>query len=245
MNLAAVKLLGIGHLPPQPRWQMGRHWHSCHELIVILAGQLHVEIQGQTRAGTAGDVFWYPTRVPHREWTEPTAPVESLFLTVEWPKLLRPPRLAVVDTTGRLRELARWVFAERQGDAAFRHGAGQEFARAFVAEYFRLAAQGTDPWVAELRSFMRLRFRGPLTLADLARQSQLSKFHFVRRYRRMTGRTPMADLRLIRLEAARDLLLTTTLPLKEIAPRCGLGDEYHLSRLFRQAFAITPGSLRR
>jgi len=72
----------------------------------------------------------------------------------------------------------------------------------------------------------------------------LSKFHFIRRYRTLTGRTPMEDLRLIRIEAARDLLLTTNLPLKEIAPRCGLGDEYHLSRLFRRYQDVTPSELR-
>jgi transcriptional regulator GlxA family with amidase domain len=61
----------------------------------------------------------------------------------------------------------------------------------------------------------------------------------------LTGLTPMEDLRQLRLEAARDLLLTTDLPLKAIAPRTGLGDEYHLSRLFRRAFGIAPGALRR
>ena len=36
-----------------------------------------------------------------------------------------------------------------------------------------------------------------------------------------------------------------TQPLKEIGPRTGLGDEYHLSHLFRKHFNISPGALRR
>ena len=55
----------------------------------------------------------------------------------------------------------------------------------------------------------------------------------------------MEDLRLIRLTATRDLLLTTALTLKEIAPRCGLGDEFHLARLFSRHFKIPPGAVRR
>ena len=55
----------------------------------------------------------------------------------------------------------------------------------------------------------------------------------------------MEDLRLIRLAAARDLLLTTALTLKEIAPRCGLGDEFHLARVFSRHFKIPPGAVRR
>ncbi|MEI8316115.1 MAG: AraC family transcriptional regulator [Verrucomicrobiota bacterium] len=244
MNFAAIKLHSIGHLLPDPRWQMNAHAHSRHELVVVLAGQLHVEIQGQTLAGNAGDVFWYPNRVAHREWTELKAPVESLFLQVEWPELRSPSRLMVTDIAGRLSQLARWLFAEREADSAFRQGAGLVFAQAIVAEYLRLTAQRADPWVADLRKFMRLRLRESLTLDDLAEKSHLSKFHFVRRYQRLTGHTPMKDLRLIRLEAARDLLLTTNLALKEIAPRVGLGDAYRLCRLFRQHFQTTTGALR-
>ena len=244
MNFATIKLHGIGHLLPDPRWQMETHAHSRHEIIVVLAGQLHSETPRQTLAGNAGDVLWYPYRVTHREWTDPKTPVESLFLQVEWPELRSPPQLLVTDTDGRISQLARWLFAEREVDSAFRQGVGRVFAQAIVAEYLRLAAQRADPWVADLRKFMRRQLRESVTLDDLAEQSRLSKFHFARRYRRLTGHTPMEDLRLIRLEAARDLLLTTSLPLKQIAPRCGLGDEYHLSRLFRKVFSITPGSLR-
>lgn len=52
-------------------------------------------------------------------------------------------------------------------------------------------------------------------------------------------------LRLIRIDAVRGLLFTTTLPLKEVAPRCGFRDEYHLSRIYRQVTNHTPGQLRR
>ena len=245
MNLTSIQLRSIGHLQPDPRWQMSAHAHPYHEVLVVLNGQLNVELQAQTLAGTAGDVLWYPAGVAHREWTENTAPVEALFISVEWPKLRAPARLLVHDTGGRIGQLARWLYAEREQDAAFREGAARVFTQALVAEFLRLAAQRVNPWVAQLRKFMHQRMREPLRLADLAAHGQVSPFHFIRRYRALTGRTPMEDLRRVRLEAARDLLLTTDLPLKEIAPRCGLGDEYHLSRLFRKVFATSPGRLRR
>ena len=170
--------------------------------------------------------------------------MQSLFLNVNWPELPRPPVCKITDTDGRILQLAQWLYAERERDPAAQRPIVTALTQALVAEYLRLATQNSESLVATMRKFMRQHLRQPLTLDDLATASGLSKFHFVRRYRVLTSRTPMADLRLIRLEAARDLLLTTNLPLKEIAPRVGLGDVYRLCRLFRQCFQTTPGTLR-
>jgi len=72
----------------------------------------------------------------------------------------------------------------------------------------------------------------------------MSKFAFVRKFRRLRGRTPMEELRLLRLDRARTLLLTTSLPVKAIAPEVGIGDEYQLSKLFRRHFNLAPSQLR-
>jgi transcriptional regulator GlxA family with amidase domain len=55
----------------------------------------------------------------------------------------------------------------------------------------------------------------------------------------------MRDLQLLRVESAKQLILTTDLPLKAIAPLAGLGDEYRLSRVFRRHLGLPPGALRR
>ena len=73
----------------------------------------------------------------------------------------------------------------------------------------------------------------------------MTKYHFLRRYRALTGKTPMEDVRAIRLDFARNLILTTDLPLKLIAVQAGLGDAYQLSRLFRKHLNLAPSALRR
>ena len=55
----------------------------------------------------------------------------------------------------------------------------------------------------------------------------------------------MSDLRLIRVDEACHLLLTTDLPLKSIAERSGFCDEYHFSRVFRQLRRMSPGEFRK
>lgn len=245
MDFPAIRLLSIGHHRAKPDWRLESQIHPTQELIVILAGRQSAIVENVTYTVSVGEVLWFPQQVEHTEWADPVDPVESLFLNVAWPELPHPPVCRVTDTDGRISQLARWLYAERERDPAPDRPIATALTQAVVAEYLRLAAQPDHPLVGTLRKFMRQHYRHPLALADLAQASGLSKFHFLRRYRRLTGRTPMEDLRLIRLEAARDLLLTTDQPHKEIARRTGLGDEYHLSRLFRKVLRTTPGSLRR
>ena len=95
------------------------------------------------------------------------------------------------------------------------------------------------------RAVIRKQIAATLSLAELARQVGMSKYHFVRKFKRLAGRTPMAETRALRADYARDLLLTTDLPLKEIAVKTGLGDEYALSRIFRIHFGLPPGAFRK
>jgi AraC-like DNA-binding protein len=244
MNFADAKFLSIGRLSPQPDWQMASHTHRNHELIIILDGELAVEIRGQTRRAQAGELLWYPAGVPHREWTHPQAPAETLFIALDWPTAAAAWPIQQTDHRGRITELARWLFAERESQTAVRQVTINPFLHAILAEYERLATHKDDPLVTGTRAYIRQHLAKPLTLDELSLRVSLSKFHFVRRYKTLTGRTPMEDARYIRLQAARDLLLTTALPLKEIGPQVGLGDEYRLCRLFRKHFHTTPGTLR-
>jgi len=116
---------------------------------------------------------------------------------------------------------------------------------AVLCEMRRLRATPTDPWLTERRDFMQQQHATSLTLDDLAHEGGMSKFAFVRKFKRLSGRTPMRELQSIRLNQARAMLLTSGLPVKAIAPAVGLTDEYQLSKLFRKHFKLSPTELRK
>jgi transcriptional regulator GlxA family with amidase domain len=58
------------------------------------------------------------------------------------------------------------------------------------------------------------------------------------------GDSPAALVRRLRLEHARRLLEETSLPLKAVAHRSGLGDPSTLHRLFWRAFRVNPAEYR-
>src|SRR5690606_16459240 len=91
----------------------------------------------------------------------------------------------------------------------------------------------------------RRHLAGPLGLERLALVAGLSRAHFARLFRERSGATVMEAVRTARLAAARDLLLTSDLPLSEIAPRVGIGSEALLSRLLARHLGVGARALRR
>lgn len=246
MKSQRKRLLITGHVAPHPQWHLDAHFHHFHELIVVFSGRMRITIGGQTLAARAGDVLFYPKGVPHEEAADPTDPAETYFVGFEpddgmdlaLPFLSR-------DTTGRIRQLISWLYADRDLCASVEQEAPRTLLRSMLAELQRAGNLREDQLVAQVRQYIYDHIDQALTLEELAREAGMSKFHFLRRYKQLTGRTPMQDVRSIRTEYARELILTTNLPLKVIAPKAGLGNEFHLSRMFRKHLQTPPGQIRK
>ena len=239
-----LKLIHSGHLFPNPAWCMKAHSYPFHELIVPVRGILHVTLRKKTYAYGPGTILLYPPGVIHEEWSDIDA-LESFFITFRWSELCTGHLVTAEDPDGRIRQMIRWLFQDRQKLKPGENALHLDFVRIILALFQQSRQPLENEWVQKVRDYIRHHLRTPLTLVELAHEAGLSRFHFVREYQKLTGRTPMADARFIRADFARELILTTNLPLKEIAPAAGLGNEYSLSRVFRRLFKMPPGDFRR
>jgi AraC-like DNA-binding protein len=85
----------------------------------------------------------------------------------------------------------------------------------------------------------------PLRNRELAALVGFSEFHFNVAFRNSLGTSPHEFLMRRRIERAQQLMLSTRMPLCEIAAECGLADQAHLSRLFRKFVGETPAAWRK
>ncbi len=85
----------------------------------------------------------------------------------------------------------------------------------------------------------------PLRLGDLARAAGMSRSGFAAEFRAVTNLSPIAYLTQWRMYRARELLLTSDLPLGQIAAKQGYESDVAFSRAFKRAFAVSPASIRR
>jgi LacI family transcriptional regulator len=86
---------------------------------------------------------------------------------------------------------------------------------------------------------------GGIKVHDVARAAAISRSQLDRRFKDVVGRTIHDEIRRVRLEQARRLLAETSLPLKQVAFRCGFRTVQHLTTLFRQCVGVAPGAYRR
>jgi AraC-like DNA-binding protein len=93
--------------------------------------------------------------------------------------------------------------------------------------------------------FIAARYKEPLRLTDIARSVNLSPHHFHRLFTRAVTLTPLAYLTKVRIERAREQLLTGQDPIADIALACGFENQSYFAKVFRQQTGVTPGQFRR
>lgn len=84
-----------------------------------------------------------------------------------------------------------------------------------------------------------------LTLAGLAEEADLSPYHFLRVFERVTGVTPHQYVLRARLREAAIRLLESPAKVLDIALDCGFGDVSNFNRAFRSEFRRSPREYRR
>lgn len=136
------------------------------------------------------------------------------------------------------------------GDAAY-----EEIAvRLAGAVYASLAERAAAPAEVSAQDALRItralrrieaQSERPLSLAQLASEAAMSRYHFLRVFRAVVGVTPHQLLLRTRLQRAALMLRRSDRPVTEIAYEAGFGDLSTFNRQFRRAMGSSPSTYRR
>lgn len=85
---------------------------------------------------------------------------------------------------------------------------------------------------------------GDLCLDTLADVAAMSRFHWHRVFRAMTGETCADAVRRIRMNRAACWLVQTDWPVRDVARKCGYPSIHSFSRTFRDTYGLPPGLFR-
>jgi AraC-like DNA-binding protein len=99
--------------------------------------------------------------------------------------------------------------------------------------------------IREVVRHLDVAYAEPCGLETLAAMGQVSRFHFIRLFRAVTGESPRQYLIGARLRAAADRLTDTAEPITRIAFDIGFNDISHFNATFRRAFGLSPTAWRR
>ncbi len=126
-------------------------------------------------------------------------------------------------------------------------GLGAHFAQAYGGMTKSVLRQGgLAPWQeGRAKEFIAANVSQRISLQDIADACGLSLAHFARAFNTSVGMTPHTWLQTHRIARARDLLLTSTRDLADIALACGFADQSHFTRTFARSCGEAPGAWRR
>lgn len=92
--------------------------------------------------------------------------------------------------------------------------------------------------------YIRDNYEQRITVKDMSELVSLSPSQFQRRFRSLFNRSPVAQITLVRIEAARRHLMTSTKTISEIAHRTGFYDHSHFSKQFKAETGMSPTEYR-
>ncbi len=102
------------------------------------------------------------------------------------------------------------------------------------------------PWqLQRVTRHIEAHLDSPLRVAQLAALARLSPHYFCRAFRASLGHSPYAYILQRRIQRAQDMMLAGNEPLSQIALACGMADQAHFSRLFRNLVGVSPHAWRR
>jgi AraC family transcriptional regulator len=149
-----------------------------------------------------------------------------------------------------LEGLHKELSSRHRGSSLFVEGIAQSLAGHLVRTY---ADETTPEYKGGLTGF-RLRkvtdlmvthLADEFSLLRLAREANMSEFHFSRAFKRTTGLTPSQCFIHLRLKKARRLLRETNRSIIEIGLDVGYTSPSHFAQIFRREVGISPSEYRR
>ena len=83
-----------------------------------------------------------------------------------------------------------------------------------------------------------------IRVEELAKEAQMSPFHFARTFKKAVGHPPHAYITHLRMERAKAFLAEGKLSLREIARAVGFQTQAHFSGVFHKRVGMTPRTYR-
>ncbi|MBS7661549.1 AraC family transcriptional regulator [Pseudomonas lalucatii] len=248
--------LALGFYPEASGHRMSRPAPSDHLLIYCRAGQGWLETADGRMAVGGGDLLLLPKGQAHAYGADGERPWTLYFVHFDGElaaDFLRPLGQGTLRRIGvqprLLAEFDALLGLRRQGLSLphFIYAAHQ--LQSLLASLAVLPARaqlksGRVLDVDAVQAVMRAHLHGSLNLDELAAQFKLSRFHFAKTYRALTGHAPIQDFIQLKMAHACRLLDEGTQGIRQVAEQLGYDDVYYFSRLFRKVVGMAPSHYR-
>lgn len=252
-------LIAMGHYPQASEHKMQRDNHDNYLLIYCVDGQGSIDLGDYQYPVSSGDLIVIQKDIAHRYASNNNNPWTIYWLHFDghladdFCQHLAMARSPIIQLGVQPRLIRHFenLFQLRTSSLsldAFIHGCQElRMLLCFIAMKRREQPLNSEKNIDldSLRTFMMNRLSEQLTLDDLAQECRLSKYHFSKRFKALTGHAPIQYFIHLKVERACQTLDSSQLSLKQIAQDLGYEDVYYFSRLFKKVIGLSPEQYRK
>jgi LacI family transcriptional regulator len=102
-----------------------------------------------------------------------------------------------------------------------------------------------DPKLIQVVRYLQAHAFEPITMKDVLHAVPMARRSLERRFLQVFGRSPVDEIRRLRIDKARQLLAETDLPMQQIAEACGFATYNYLTHVFKKTTGTTPSDYRK
>jgi AraC family transcriptional regulator len=235
--------------------ELPTHAHADDaSLNLCLEGSVGETVGRVSRVFGPSSLSLMPAGIPHANRFARGTRVFLVVLTAPW-RARAGGTFPVLDAS-RHWEAGRPIWLATRLCAEFRRPTGDagrgprldELFGELLGELSRDYAPGAPAdapeWFRRATDYLRDHFTRPLTVAEVAAVAGVHPTHLMKRFPRYAGCTVGGFVRRLRVEYAAHALVTTEIPLGQVAREAGFVDQSHLTRAFKGQTGDTPGAYR-
>ena len=235
-------------------WHLSNICSKHHVIVFVLDGEAKYTIDGQQYMLRKNDLYIFSPNLPRTGKTFPHNPWSFISIMFDMElnetarNFLNCPVLAWhnMESCQTLFSEASKTWTSR--DPLFKAKCNILLTDILYQLFLSSLSYRDVPHIKKLeyaRSLIQENFRKELSVEALANTVDMSISYFRRLFHNVYGYSPMQYITNLRIEHARDLLLSGEVNVTEAAHLSGFDDIYYFSRLFKAKTGVSPSKLQK
>ena len=248
-NTAVSKILYCSKIYTKPQKMLANNGRHAHALVYFISGESDYIYDGKVYSATAGSVLFLPkgrgyaiNRHSHSEC------LYVDFLTVNDVEF--SPFVKKYPNSNQFRDVFLSLLSSfKQKRIGYE---GEMMSRLYklvsmiqVAERLAYLPDAKYQRIAAAVDYINKNYCSQIKISTLAEISGVSTRYFGELFSAFFGVAPKEYIIRMRLESAKNLLISSDIPISEIAEVCGFSDVYYFSKIFKKEIGETPTLFRK
>ncbi len=254
-----LSLICAGWEACRPDYELDRRTFPWLVVELVVRGEGGLEIDGRRYALRPGSIFCYGPSTSHRITSDPEKPFLKYFIGFTGPEAQRvtsrgalrvgEARQAVYPL--ELQEILDRVIVEGNRKSPSSSTIANDYLRIFLLKLDECTAgasgepsRGLDSYI-RAKAFLEENFLRLTRTEDAAGELGMAPETLCRLFQHYSRTSPHQFVLRLRINLAVDLLLGTSLLVKQVAERVGFDDPFHFSRVFKKLQGASPAAFQR